>query len=146
MKTIIDPDQPNTLLALASPPAQAASGSSPTATAALIAELGEDDVVVVEATLARVKDSCHGGDRQAIEGALIDQAVLLQALGVKLLKVAGSEGALPRIQVFTNLSLRAFEGARKSLGMIQSAHVVPQSQTNVQVNVGGNTNELLEGR
>ena len=90
-----------------------------------------------------VREAASSGDRQAIEGTLAEQAALLQALGLKLLKVAGKEGNLPRIQVFTNLSLRAFDGARKTLAMLLAGRAVPPVQTNVQLNVTGVANGTL---
>lgn len=125
-------------------PAMSVSGTlTPKRTSAVLANLqGESDVIAVEAAIVGVKEAYRLGDRQNIEEALIDQAALLQALAVKLLTVAGDEGSLTRLQVFTNLSLRAFEGARKTLAMLAAGQLSPQNQTNVQVNVGGRANEL----
>jgi hypothetical protein len=112
----------------------------------MIAELSGIDIACVDVALLNFREAASSGNRQAIEGALAEQAALLQALALKLLKVAGNEANLPRIQAFTNLSLRAFDGARKSLAMLLAGQSAPQSQTNVQVNVSGNTNELLDQR
>lgn len=112
-------------------------------TAAIIADLQKQDIAAVEAALDGVRAAYRRGDRQVIEEALLEQAALLQALGIKLLKIAGSETILARIQVFTNLSLRAMDQARKSLGALAGMSDAPKQQTNVQVNVGAHANELL---
>lgn len=112
-------------------------------TAAIIADLQKQDIAAVEAALDGVRAAYRRGDRQVIEEALLEQAALLQALGIKLLKIAGSETVLARIQVFTNLSLRAMDQARKSLGALAGMSDAPKQQTNVQVNVGSRANELL---
>jgi len=118
----------------------------PTPAAEIIARLQGQDVASVEAALVGVRAAYRRGDQSVIEESLIDQAAVLQALGLKCIKVAGNENALPRAQVFFNLSLRALDGARKSLGMLADMKAVPKNQTNVQVNVsGGHTNELLVG-
>lgn len=120
-----------------------ATSEPPTPTAALISELSGQDVAVVEAALVGVRDAYRRGDHQVVEEALLEQAALLQALGVKLLRIAGDTTALPRTQAFANLGLRALEGARKTLGTLADMRRGPRKQTNVQVNVGGPTNELL---
>ncbi len=135
--------------ALTTPPAATptAPATSPSASALIIANLQGSDVSVVEAALVSVREACRRGDNSAIEAALIEQAALLQALGVKLMKVAGKEDLLARVQVFTNLSLRSMDGARKSLGMLLAGkQAAPKNQTNVQVNVGNgpHANEILE--
>lgn len=112
-------------------------------TAAVIAQLQNRDIAEVEVALDSVRAAYRRGDRQVIEEALLDQAALLQALGIKLLKVAGSENILARIQIFTNLSLRAMDQARKSLSVLADMRGAPQQQTNVQVNVGASANELM---
>ena len=116
----------------------------PTPAAEIIARLQGQDVASVEAGLVSVREAYRRGDQSVIEEALIDQAAVLQELGLKLIKVAGNEGALPRAQVFFNLSLRALDGARKTLGMLAGMRAVPKNQTNVQVNVSSSpSNELL---
>lgn len=112
-------------------------------TAAIIADLQQQDIATVEAAMESVKIAYLRGDRQVIEIALLEQAAVLQALGITLLKVAGNEKILVRIQTFTNLSLRAMDQARKSLGALAGMSDASKQQTNVQVNVGSRTNELL---
>jgi hypothetical protein len=89
-------------------------------TAILIADMQRQDFAEVESVQDGVRAACRRGDRQVIEEALLDQAALLTALGIKLLKVAGNEDKLARIQVLTNLSLRAVDQVRKSLGVLAS--------------------------
>lgn len=114
----------------------------PSWTVALIAELNGIDVAVVEANLAGVREAYERGDRQVAEHALIEQAALLKALGLKLIRACGDTTA--RIQVFVGLALRAMEQERKTLATLASLRAAPpaQSTTNVQVNVGGPANEL----
>lgn len=117
---------------------------TPTPAAEIIAKIQGLEVAAVEAALVSVREAYQRGDHSAIEDALINQAAMLQELGLKLINVAGNESALPRSQVFFNLSFRALDGARKALGMLASMKAAPKNQTNVQVNVSsGHTNEVL---
>ncbi len=120
------------------------SAPTPSATVSFIAELQGSDVNAVEAALVGVRDAQRRGDPSVIEAALIEQATLLQALGNKLLRVAGGTHHFPAIQAYTHLSLRALEGARKTLGMLAGMRSGPKNQTNVQVNVGRPANEFLD--
>lgn len=126
------------------PSAPMSGAPTPTPAAKMIADLTAQDIAAVEASLVSVRDAQSRGDKSVISNLLTEQAVLLQALGIKLMRVAGNEKVLARMQVFANLSLRAFEGARKTLGMLAGGQPTAQTQTNVQVNVSGNKNELLE--
>lgn len=129
------------------PVAKSVSGKPPATlsrTAALIAELQNQNVTAVEAALVGVRQAYQSGNTAVIEGALIEQAALLQALGEKLLKVAGDQKLLPAVNTYTTLSLRAMDNARKTLATL--AALRGGLKTNVQVNVGGpgTTNEILE--
>ena len=119
----------------------------PSSMATCIAAMQERDVTTVEAVIVSVREAYRRGDPAAVEDALIDQAVLLQELGLKFLKLAGSENtSFQRIETYTGLSLRAFDGSRKTFGMLAKKHAGPGNQTNVQVNVGAQspTNEILQ--
>lgn len=118
--------------------------ASPTPTATLIAELQGLDVDAVEAALVGVREAQRRGDRSVIEAALIRQVALLEALGVKLLRAAGGTQYFPAVQAYTNLGLKALDSARKTLGTLAGMRSGPKNQTNVQVNVGGSANEILE--
>jgi hypothetical protein len=114
---------------------------APSQAATCIAAMREQDVAAVEATLVSVREAYRRGDCSAIEASLIDQAALLNELGLKLLKVAGNDSSsLQRIQTYTGLSLRAFDGARKTLAILTGKNAGLANQTNVQVNVGAQTN------
>src|SRR5262245_55508076 len=79
----------------------------PTPTAQLAAELRGEDVRAVEAAIVSVREAYARGDRTAIAEALITQAGLLEALGAKLLALAGAEpGRLDVVQTYANLGLR----------------------------------------
>src|SRR5688572_25668505 len=58
--------------------------------AVIIAQLEGVDVTLVEAVLVSVRDAYREGDYEPLEAALIEQVTLLQAMGVKLLKLAGN--------------------------------------------------------
>lgn len=131
------------------PSAPALAAATPTVPAAptlkLTAELLGQDVAAVEAAVVSVGDAYAGGDMRAIRQALAAQALLLQALGVKLLRVAGADLArLQRVQVYSNLALRAFDQARKALAALSDMSAQPKQQTNVQVNISRDANELMD--
>jgi hypothetical protein len=104
----------------------------------------------VEAALVGVRAAWRRGDQTAIADALINQASLLETLGVKLLAVAGNDPAhLKRVELYGNMGLRALEQARKTLDTLAGLRKKPSVQTNVQVNVAGSnvastTNEVFE--
>lgn len=116
---------------------------TPTPTAKLIAELQGQEVSLVEAALVAVRGACSSGDFEAVQAMLLEQAALLQALGMKLIRLAGYDHRQKQAPVFVNLALRALELSRKSLSTLHSQRNEHAGQTNVQVNV--TTNELLGG-
>jgi hypothetical protein len=110
---------------------------TPTPTLQLTAELLDQDVAVVEAGVAGVEDAYATGDLRTIGHALAGQAALLEALGVKFLRIAGQEPKrLQQVQVYANLAFRALDGARKALTALADLRGGPKSQMNMQINVG----------
>jgi hypothetical protein len=126
------------------PAAKSVSGQetgTPSRVATLIAELQNEDAAAVEAGLVGVREAFRRGDHSAIEEALIGQAVLLQALGEKFLRLAGNQDSLRVVELYTALSLRAMDSARKTLSTLGTMRGGPKTQTNVQVNVSAPTND-----
>lgn len=120
--------------------------STPTPTMHLTAELRGEDVKSVQAAVDGVREAYVRGDSSAVADALIAQARLLEALGSKLLAIAGAEpGRLELVQVYGNLGLRAFDQARKALGALADLTGAPRQQSNVQVNFARDANELMGG-
>ena len=117
----------------------------PTPTTTLLAELQGLDVEAVEAGLVGVRAAWRQGDQGAIADALIDQAALLETLAAKLLRLAGTDKTLKGMDTYGHLALRALEQARKALGTLATIRGGPRQQTNIQVNVGGSTKEVLSG-
>ena len=128
--------QPNT-----TPPAE----RPPTPTLTLLAELQGLDVEALGAGLVGVRAAWRQGDQGAIADALIDQAALLETLAAKLLRLAGTDKTLKGMDTYGHLALRALEQARKALGTLATIRGGPRQQTNIQVNVGGSTKEVLSG-
>lgn len=118
------------------------SDARPSPVAEFVSRLQQEDVNVVQEALDRFKEACRRGDQSFIEQALVEQATLLNALGLKLVDNAGGGHGISHIQLWANLGLRALEMARKSLETLILARGRPSRQTNVQVNVGAPTNEL----
>lgn len=112
----------------------------------LIAHLKGVDVDAVEGAPVGVREAWHRGDQAAIADALIAQATLLETLGAKLLRVAGERDTAKTVEIFCGLALRALEQARKTWATLAGLREKPRIQTNVQVNVAGPTNEVLEVR
>ena len=116
----------------------------PSPSAKFLAALQGGDVDEVEASLVSVRDAWRRGNQSAIAGALIAQAALLEAIGVKLLKLSGLENNVRAVQGYGNLGLRALEQSRKTLATVAGLREKPCIQTtNVQVNLGGPSNEKL---
>ena len=88
---------------------------SPTSPASVIASLRNVALEEVEASLVATREAYKRGEVDAIQAALIDQFAMLTTLGIKLLRIAGDDASLSRIQTFGNLGLRAIELSRKSL-------------------------------
>lgn len=125
-------------------PTPAGSVGVPTPTAALIANLQGIDVAAVEHVLVGVREALQTGNTQALAERLTEQALLLEALGVKLLYIAGKETRAQTIQIYTGLALRALDQARKAIAALSALRGEPRTQTNVQVNVARDANELLD--
>jgi hypothetical protein len=90
-------------------------------------------VAAVEAAVVGVREAWQRGDQSVIADALIAQAVLLETVGTKLLKVAGAAENPRAIELYGSLALRALEQARKALGTLAGLRDKPRMQTNVQV-------------
>jgi hypothetical protein len=118
------------------------SDGTPSPVAELVARLQYQDVEIVETALLRFKEACCRGDQSFIEEALIEQATLLNAVGLRMLDNAADAKVELHVQLWTNLGLRSIEIARKSLETLISTRSRANRQTNVQVNVGVPTNEL----
>jgi hypothetical protein len=139
-----------------------ATGKSPpptpstkkTSTAKLIAQLEGEQLPAVEAGLAGVREAMQAGDERAVQAILVEQALVLQALGVRLLRYAGTHTDQPAAPTFVGLALKALDLSRKAL---LGATPQPTVQTALQVNVSRKSeapdeerlnvesNELLEG-
>lgn len=118
------------------PPAPAKR--SPTPTTDLLVRIHGLDVDRVDAILERAKGAWRRGDESAISDALIEQAALLEGLGVKLLEIAGADPArLKIVELYSGLGLRALEQARKTLQTLAALRAKPPVTTAVQVNVDG---------
>lgn len=105
--------------------------STPTPTAAnsvvgMLAELQKTDIATAEAALVATRAAYKRGETAAVEGALLDQFAVLQALGLKLLKIAGDADSPAKIQMFAHLGLRALDTSRKTLG---SLHALTSKRT-----------------
>jgi hypothetical protein len=100
---------------------------APTPTAEIIAKIQGLDVAAVEAALLRVREAQKVRDPTFVQNALVDQAMLLQALGEKLLKLAGNAEKLASIQTFANLGFRAMDLSRKALTSLVSQPRNPPS-------------------
>ncbi|MCW2573540.1 MAG: hypothetical protein JWO88_3598 [Frankiales bacterium] len=103
------PDTPSTI-----PRAPKEQSTTPTATAT-IAELRSLPVAQVDAAVAASVAAYRSGDRRDMTTALTEQVELLQALGVTLIRRAGSAQADAQILVFASLALKAFESARRTM-------------------------------
>lgn len=118
--------------------------TTPKTTLALLADLRDQHVSAVAANLDEVRRAQQGGDQGAIAHALLGQAALLEALGVRLLTIAGTDTSKhQRFQLFSNLGLRALDQARKALSTLAGLGGPPTNHTNVQVNIAKRSNELL---
>ena len=124
----------------AAPPA---TSLTTTSTAKLLADLQDGQLSAIEAALVAVRD-LPGQDAEQARQALMEQGIILQALGMKLIRVAGAKLSNPLAPTLLNLGLRAMDLSRKSLASLTSLPGASATQANVQVNIG-RTNELLDG-
>ncbi len=112
---------------------------------ALLAQAQGVSVEALEAQIVCVREAWHRGDQSAIADALLSQAALLEATAASLLRNAGAAKNLKTIEAYTHLALRAYEQARKTLGTLAGMRAGPRHQTNIQVNVGEESKEVLSG-
>jgi len=86
----------------------------------LLSALQGIDAAAVELSLVATQLAYKRGEQETIEGALLDQYAVLNALTLKWMRVAGESNMLPLAVTFANLGLRSMELARKTLSTLNT--------------------------